>query len=56
MKVAVPGASGIQGMSAMIYLLEQDDVEEVLASDYYHLDRLEQRVEKLNDKRLKRII
>lgn len=52
MKVAVTGASGIQGMSAMIYLLEQDDVEEVQVSDVYHLDRLEERVEKLNDKRL----
>lgn len=52
MKVAATGASGIQGMSAMIYLLEQDDVEEVQVSDNYHLDRLKERVDRLNDKRL----
>lgn len=52
MKVAVTGASGIQGMSAMIYLLEQDDVESVQVSDNFHLERLEERVDKLDDKRL----
>lgn len=52
MRVAVSGASGIQGMSAMIYLLEQDDVEEIQVSDIYHLERLEERVACLNDKRL----
>lgn len=52
MKVVVPGASGIQGMSAMIYLLEQDVVEKVLATDLYNLDRLEQRVKNLDDDRL----
>jgi len=52
MKVAVAGASGIQGMSAMIYLLEQGDVEEVQVSDAFNLERLKERVEKLNDKRL----
>jgi lysine 6-dehydrogenase len=52
MKVAVTGASGIQGMSAMIYLLEQDDVEFVQVSDDFHLERLEERVDKLDDKRL----
>lgn len=52
MKVAVTGASGLQGMSAMIYLLEQDDVEEVQVSDASHLERLKERVERLNDKRL----
>jgi lysine 6-dehydrogenase len=52
MKVAVTGASGIQGMSAMIYLLEQDDVESVQVSDNFHLERLKERVDKLDDKRL----
>lgn len=52
MKVVVNGASGIQGMSAMIYLLEQDDVKRVLASDNYNLTRLQERVESLNDERL----
>ncbi|MBW1804187.1 MAG: saccharopine dehydrogenase NADP-binding domain-containing protein [Deltaproteobacteria bacterium] len=55
MKIALTGASGIQGMSAMIYLLEQEDVEEVQASDAYGLDRLKKRVAKLNDNRLKMI-
>lgn len=48
MKVAVTGASGIQGMSAMIYLLEQDDVYQVQVSDVYHLERLKDGVERLN--------
>jgi lysine 6-dehydrogenase len=52
MKVAVTGASGIQGMSAMIYLLDQDDVKEIQVSDIYHLERLKERVDRLNDKRL----
>ena len=52
MKVAVTGASGIQGMSVMIYLLEQEDVEEVQASDAFHLERLNERVDRLNDKRM----
>ena len=52
MKVVITGASGIQGMSAMIYLLEQNDVEAVLATDLYNLDRLKDRVEKLDDSRL----
>jgi lysine 6-dehydrogenase len=52
MKVAVTGASGIQGMSAMIYLLEQDDVEKVFVSDNFYLERLKERVDRLNDKRL----
>jgi len=52
MKVAVTGASGIQGMSAMIYLLDQDDVESVQVSDNLHLERLKARVDKLDDERL----
>ena len=52
MNVAVTGESGIQGMSAMIYLLEQGDVEKVLATDYYNLARHEKRIESLNDDRL----
>jgi lysine 6-dehydrogenase len=53
MKVAVTGASGIQGMSAMIYLLEQGDVDRILATDNYNLERLEKRVEILSDDRLR---
>ena len=52
MNIALTGASGIQGMSAMIYLLEQEDVEKVMVSDNYHLGRLKQRVERLDDRRL----
>ena len=52
MKVAITGASGIQGMSSMIYLLEQSDVEEVYATDNFNLERLKERVEVLNDDRL----
>jgi len=52
MKIALTGGSGIQGMSAMIYLLDQDDVEEVFVSDMFNIDRLKQRVVSLNDKRL----
>jgi lysine 6-dehydrogenase len=50
--VVVVGASGIQGMSAMIYMLEQKDVEKVLAVDNYNLPRLEKRLEELGDSRL----
>ncbi len=39
MKVAVTRASGIQGMSAMIYLLAQDDVEKLFVSDNFRLER-----------------
>jgi lysine 6-dehydrogenase len=39
-------------MSAMIYLLEQDDVEQVQVSDNFYLKRLRERVDQLNDKRL----
>jgi lysine 6-dehydrogenase len=53
MKVALTGASGIQGMSAMIYLLEQDDVEEIQASDSFHLERLQEKVERLQDRRIR---
>ena len=52
MKIALTGGSGIQGMSAMIYLLDQDDVEEIFVSDMYNIDRLKQRVNDLDDKRL----
>lgn len=52
MKIVVTGASGIQGMSAMIYLLEQDDVEYVQVSDNFYLNKLKERVDRLNDKRL----
>ena len=36
----------------MNYLLEQHDVEEVQVSDNYHLSRLKERVDRLNDRRL----
>ena len=52
MKIALTGGSGIQGMSAMIYLLDQDDVEEIFVSDMHNIDRLKQRVNNLDDKRL----
>ena len=52
MKVSLTGGSGIQGMSAMIYLLEQEDVEQVQVSDTYNLARLKERVDRLGDKRL----
>ena len=52
MKIALTGGSGIQGMSAMIYLLDQNDVEEIFVSDMFHIDRLKQRVDSLGDKRL----
>jgi lysine 6-dehydrogenase len=53
MKIALTGAAGIQGMSAMIYLLDQEDVTEVRASDAFHLDRLKARVDALGDPRLR---
>ncbi len=40
-------------MSAMIYLLEQDDVEIVLATDNYYLDRLKARITRLDDPRIR---
>jgi lysine 6-dehydrogenase len=52
LRIAVTGASGIQAMSAMIYLLEQNDVEEIFVSDIFHLERLKERVDRLNDNRL----
>jgi lysine 6-dehydrogenase len=52
MKIALTGASGLQGMSALLYLLEQDDVEEIQASDISHLERLRERVEHLGDPRI----
>jgi len=55
MRIAVTGASGLQGISAMIYLLEQDDVEKVQVSDVRHFERLKERVTNLNDKRLEMI-
>jgi lysine 6-dehydrogenase len=55
MKVAVTGASGLQGMSALIYLLEQDDVKEVQVSDCYNLDRLKERVDRMRDSRVRMV-
>ncbi|MEO6041676.1 MAG: saccharopine dehydrogenase C-terminal domain-containing protein [Croceibacterium sp.] len=53
MKIALTGGSGIQGISAMIYLLDQPDVEEIFVSDAHNLELLQQRVAKLDDKRLR---
>jgi saccharopine dehydrogenase-like NADP-dependent oxidoreductase len=53
MKIALTGGSGIQGISAMIYLLEQPDVSEIFVSDAYNLDRLQSRVAALGDKRIR---
>jgi saccharopine dehydrogenase-like NADP-dependent oxidoreductase len=53
MKVALTGAAGIQGMSAMIYLLDQRDVSEIRASDVQDFDRLKTRAQKLGDPRLR---
>lgn len=53
MKIALTGGAGIQGMSAMIYLLDQPDVEEIFVSDAYNVDLLRQRVERLGDPRLR---
>ena len=52
MKVVITGASGIQGMSALIYMLEQDDVEKVLITDNYNIDRLMARALRLDDPRV----
>jgi lysine 6-dehydrogenase len=52
MKVVITGASGIQGMSALIYMLEQDDVEKVLITDNYNIDRLKARALRLDDPRV----
>jgi lysine 6-dehydrogenase len=53
MKIALTGGCGIQAMSAMIYLLDQPDVREIFVSDVHRLDVLQQRVERLNDPRLR---
>jgi saccharopine dehydrogenase-like NADP-dependent oxidoreductase len=53
MRVALTGGSGIQAMSAMIYLLDQPDVEEIFVSDVHRLELLQERVKRLDDKRLK---
>jgi saccharopine dehydrogenase-like NADP-dependent oxidoreductase len=53
MKIALTGGAGIQAMSAMIYLLDQEDVDEIFVSDVHHLERLEQRIARLGDRRLR---
>lgn len=52
MKIALTGGAGIQAMSAMIYLLDQQDVTEILVSDAYNLDRVRERVARLDDRRI----
>lgn len=52
MKIALTGGAGIQAMSAMIYLLDQEDVTEILVSDAHRMDLVQQRIARLADKRL----
>lgn len=52
LKVVITGASGIQGISALIYLLEQDDLEKVLITDNFNIDRLKARAIRLDDPRV----
>jgi len=52
MKIALTGGAGIQAMSAMIYLLDQKDVTQIFVSDAFNLERVHERVARLNDKRL----
>jgi lysine 6-dehydrogenase len=53
MKIAITGGAGIQAMSAMIYLLDQQDVTEIFVSDVHRMELVHERVAKLNDRRLK---
>jgi lysine 6-dehydrogenase len=51
MKIIVPGAAGVQGRSAVVYLLEQKDVTEVLATDIQE-GPLQRFAKSLGDRRL----
>ena len=51
MKIIVPGAAGVQGRAAVVYLLEQSDVSELLATDI-RIDLLEEMAARLGDSRL----
>lgn len=51
MKVVVTGAAGMMSLSALLYLLEQEDVSQVVAADIQE-DKLKERVTALGDKRL----
>lgn len=52
MKIAITGGAGIQAMSAMIYLLDQQDVSKILVSDVHRMDFVRERVARLGDSRL----
>jgi lysine 6-dehydrogenase len=52
MKIALTGGAGIQAMSAMIYLLDQEDVSEILVSDVHNMERVRERVARLDDRRV----
>ncbi len=51
MKIAVLGAAGVQGRGAIVYLLEQRDVSEILAVDIRE-DMLQEMLVRIDDKRL----
>lgn len=51
MKIMVPGAAGVQGRAAIVYLLEQEDVSEVKATDIRE-DILKEMAARFGDKRL----
>ena len=51
MRVAVIGAAGIQGMSTLVYLLEQEGVSQIVAIDILG-EELKKRVSGLKDKRV----
>jgi len=51
MKIAVPGAAGVQGRAAIVYLLEQKDVSGVLATDI-RAGALEEIAARMGDPRL----
>lgn len=51
MRVAVIGAAGIQGMSTLVYLLEQEDVSQIVAIDVLG-KALRQRIDRIKDKRV----
>ena len=51
MKIVITGGAGIQAMSAMIYLLDQPDVREVLVTDANRIDTVRERIARLGDAR-----
>ncbi len=53
MKIVITGGAGIQAMSAMIYLLDQPDVVEILVTDAFRIDSVRERIERLRDPRFR---